>query len=194
MGSHFASPPRTSFSGSCAENWLLVSTLSVCCLNIVVYFECLKDIYAGKEFWANSVDFLPSHSFPSSVFFLIFLFGASPCSSCTLDTQIRSTVLFFLMSQIFYWFISCFEVVFADNLGLRFFAIILNHYTTATNRYPWLTLLISFTEAYPSPWFPVVINLNYVDSVLSTMGLQQLDVQRLITAGCKHAKMNMALI
>lgn len=78
MCSHFASPPRTSFSGSCTESWLLVSALSVCCLNIVVYFECLKDIYAGKEFWANNVDFLPSHSFPSSVFFLIFLFGSSP--------------------------------------------------------------------------------------------------------------------
>lgn len=102
MCSHFASPPKTSFSGSCAESWLLVSALSVCCLNIVVYFECLKDIYAGKEFWANNVDFLPSHSFPSSVFFLIFLFGSSPSFFLHIRHRDQIHSPSFLMSQNFY--------------------------------------------------------------------------------------------
>lgn len=44
-----------------------------------------------------------------------------------------------------------FEVFLDDILGLRFFAIILNHYTTATNHFPWFPLSIDFTEAYPFP-------------------------------------------
>lgn len=36
-------------------------------------------------------------------------------------------------------------------LGLRFFAIVLNHYATATNHLPWFALSIDFTEAYPFP-------------------------------------------
>ena len=68
----------------------------------------------------------------------------------------------------------------------------LNHYTTATNYFPWLSLSINLTEAYPFPEFLVVINLNQVDLMLSTKGLHQLDIHRLITVGCKHTEMGLA--
>lgn len=38
-----------------------------------------------------------------------------------------------------------------DILGLRFFAIVLNHHTTATNHFTGFSLSVNFTEAYPFP-------------------------------------------
>ena len=61
-----------------------------------------------------------------------------------------------------------FEVLLDDILGLRLFAIVLNHHTSATNYFTGFSLSVSFTEAYPFPWFLVVINLNQVGLVLST--------------------------
>ena len=56
---------------------------------------------------------------------------------------------FFFFSKI-YLFLAL-EVFLDDILGLRFFAIVLNHYATATNHLPWFALSIDFTEAYPFP-------------------------------------------
>ena len=44
-----------------------------------------------------------------------------------------------------------FEVLLDDILGLRFFAIVLNHHTTATNHFTRFSLSVNFTEAYPFP-------------------------------------------
>jgi hypothetical protein len=43
------------------------------------------------------------------------------------------------------------EVFLNDILGLRFFNIALNQYTTATSHFLWLPFSIDFTEAYPFP-------------------------------------------
>jgi len=50
-----------------------------------------------------------------------------------------------------------FEVFLDDILGLRLFAVVLNHHTTVTNYFMGFPSL--FIEAYPFPSF-LVINLN----------------------------------
>ena len=66
--------------------------------------------------------------------------------------------------------------------------MVLNHHITATNHFTGFSLAVSFSEGYPFPLFLVVIDLNQVDLVLSTKGLHQLDIHRLITVGCKHTR------
>lgn len=46
-----------------------------------------------------------------------------------------------------------------DILGLRFFAIIINYHTTATNHFPVFSLTVGFTEACLFTEF-LVINFN----------------------------------
>ena len=87
-----------------------------------------------------------------------------------------------------------FEVLLDDILGPRFFAIVLNHHTTATNHLTRFSLSVSFTEADPFPEFLVVITLDKADLMLITKGLYQLDIRRLITVGHKHTWMGLVLV
>lgn len=66
----------------------------------------------------------------------------------------------FVESQVFICLFLAFEVILDDILGLRFFAIILNYHTTATNHFPVFSLTVGFTEACLFTEFLVVINFN----------------------------------
>ena len=63
-------------------------------------------------------------------------------------------VTFFFKKTRAQFFISsflAFEVLLDEILGLRFFAIVLNYHTTATNHFTGFSLSVNFTEAYPFP-------------------------------------------
>jgi len=114
--------------------------------------------------------------------------------TCDLPSLFFLPSFLFFLSQNFIYSFLAFEVLLDDILGLRVFATVLNHCATETNHFPWFPLSIDFTEAYPFPWFLVVINLYQVDLVLSTECRHQLDIHGLITVGCKHTEMALALV
>ena len=83
-----------------------------------------------------------------------------------------------------------FEVLFGDILGLRLFAIVLNHHTTATNHFTGVFFSLSVLQRPTHSLSLLSSALDQVDLVLNTKGLHQLDV----TVGCKHTRMGLALI
>ena len=68
---------------------------------------------------------------------------------------------FLTRTQFFISSFLAFEVLLDDILGLRFFAIVLNHLTTATNHFMGFSLSVNVIEAYPFPEFLVVINFVF---------------------------------
>ena len=66
-------------------------------------------------------------------------------------TSLISFFFFLTRAQFFISSFLAFEVLLDDILGLRFFAIVLNYHTTATNHFTGFSLSVNFTEAYPFP-------------------------------------------
>ena len=84
------------------------------------------------------------HKTEIDVFLELFCFFDDP-------VDVGNFFFFKTRTQFFISSFLAFEVLLDDILGLRFFAIVLNHQTTAISHFTGFSLSVNFTEAYPLP-------------------------------------------